>query len=106
MEHSWEVVCVTVDDDAEHDDCRRITEIGYKAPTLRRKQVDQVASMIESELSAWHLETDAGRVPLQAVTDDRLYVRTLDEDSPDDPLLSVIDCNTWEQEDRLDRALG
>ena len=106
MAHSWEVVCVETDPESPHDDCRQITDIGFNAPTLTTKPVDQVSSMIESGLSAWHIQTDDGQLPLRPIHTDQMYVRTMDEDSPQDPLLEFIECTKFEQDERLERALG
>jgi len=34
--HSWEVLCIEIEEDSHFDDCRAISKIGYKAPTLRK----------------------------------------------------------------------
>lgn len=103
MAHSWEVVCITIDEDSPHDDCRTIDEIGYKAPTLTIQGVDNTASKITSDLSGYHMMHDGSKLPLEAAKDDTLlYVRTRDEDSPDDPLLGLPRKSQYEERERYE----
>lgn len=102
--HSWEIVCVDVDTDREYADCRAITRLGYLAPTLREKPSDVVGAQIHQGHREFHVEVDGERVPLQADRDPEVnfYVRTLDDDAPDDPLLELPSCQTYALEDRLE----
>lgn len=101
--HSWEIVCVELDDDSDFDDCRAISALGYLAPTLRKKSADVVAARIHQDHSNFHIEVDGERVPLRADRhpDVDFYTRTLEEDRPDDPLLDVKQCQTYEMEEHI-----
>ena len=98
--HSWHVVCIKTTE-PEFDDCRQITEIGYLAPTLRLKPVDVASSMIRSGLSKFHMEHDGGKRPLLSAKHDRMYVRTLEEDAPEDPLLALPDVEEYKTQSRF-----
>lgn len=92
--HSWEVACIEVDEDRDVEDCRAITEVGYYAPSLTMKSADVVGAQLHQGHAAYHVVIDGERVPLQAGKDPdaHFYVRTLEEDSPDDPLLELRTC--------------
>ena len=100
--HSWEVACIEVDDERDVEDCRGIREVGYYAPSLSRKSADVVGAQIHQGHAAYHVVVEGERVPLQAGTDPdgTFYVRTLDEDSPEDPLLELRTCRDIEREER------
>lgn len=100
--YSWEVVCLDADEESDYDDCRAVTIIGKEvANNLREKQVDMVASQIANDNSAYHIVVDGRKIPLQAAkADSRMYVRTLDEDSPDDPLLDLPAVEEWKYDDK------
>lgn len=102
--HSWEVVCVSCDEESDGpEDCRRISEIGYLvAENLRTKDAATAHVFIENDNSHWHVETENGDTPLEPVEDgDQRYVRVLDEDSEDDPLLSLPDCGQYERDSKM-----
>lgn len=101
--HSWEIVCVDVDTEREYADCRAITELGYLAPTLRKKSADVVGAQIHQGHRSFHVEVDGETVPLRADRDPdvNFYVRTLDDDEPGDPLLELTSCNKYELENKL-----
>lgn len=104
--HSWEVVAIGMREDAESDpaDCRAIREIGYLAPTLRVKDVDTAGKMIVQGHSQWHVTVDGEALALVAVEEESdHYCRTLDEDSPDDPLLALPTISAWEKGERMER---
>ena len=100
--HSWKVACVEVDDERDVEDCRAISEVGYYAPSLSRKSADVVGAQIHQGHAAFHVVLDGERVPLQAGTDPdvNFYVRTLEEDSPEDPLLELRTCRGLERAER------
>ena len=100
--HSWEVACIEVEDERDVEDCRAIREVGYYAPSLSRKSADVVGAQIHQGHAAYHVVVEGERVPLQAGTDPdgTFYVRTLDEDSPEDPLLELRTCRDLEREER------
>lgn len=102
--HSWEIVCVETDDDSDFEDCRAITQLGYLAPTLRKKSTDVVGAQIHQDHRAFHVVVDGERVPLEAARDEAVnfYVRTREEDDPEDPLLRVPQCSTYELEEHLE----
>ena len=101
--HSWEIVCIEVDEDSDYDDCRAITTLGYRAPSLRKKDSDVVGARIHQGHSDFHVVVDGERVPLQADREEdvHFYARTLDEDSPDDPLLDLKSCTQYEMDEHL-----
>ncbi len=102
--HSWEIVCITVDTDSEFTDCRAIEELGYLAPTLKRKSADVVGAQIHQGHREFHVDADGERLQLQADHDPAVnfYVRTRDEDSNDDPLLALRSCTEYELDDKLE----
>jgi hypothetical protein len=102
--HSWEVVCIAVDGESDYNDCRAITKIGHNAPTLKKQDTNHVAAKIHQGHSDYHIKPNGTHVPLQAVRDDELhlYVRTLDEDTADDPLLDLPTCNDYELSSQLE----
>lgn len=100
--YSWRVVCVGTDEESEYDDCRGVHTIGKEvANNLREKQVDMVASQIANDNASYHIVVDGREIPLQAAkADSRMYVRTLDEDRSDDPLLDLPRVEDWKYEDK------
>lgn len=96
-EYGWEVVCLEVDDDAEFDDCRAIKKIGYDvANSVKKESVDMTASKIRAELSDYYVESSGRQIPLQTSSaDGKHYVRVLDEDASDDPLLQLPSCTEY-----------
>lgn len=101
--HSWIVRCVGVDEDSAHDDCRAITRVGrVVAENLDEQSADVVSIQIDSDTTAYHIEVDGERVPLRSASDGPLqYVRTLAEDSPDDPLLDLPSIEQYERDERF-----
>jgi hypothetical protein len=102
--HSWEVVCIEVDDDSSFSDCRAISQIGYKAPSLKKKDSNNVSGRIRQGHSDYHILVDGRRVPLESAKDPdvHLYVRTMDEDTTDDPLLQLESCSSLELSKRFE----
>lgn len=102
--HSWEIVCVDVDADSDHTDCRAVTELGYLAPTLRTKRADVVGAQIQQGHRAFHVEVDGQRHSLVAERHPELhfYVRTLAENDESDPLLTLPSTSEYEMDDRLE----
>ena len=92
-----EVTCVTADD-ADYEDCRSITKLGYVDPmTGRQKQStpEQLYDEIESGRAQYYLTLPGGgKAQLVAVDgDEQRYVRAArDEDTPQDPLLRKPSC--------------
>ncbi len=101
--HSWEVVCVDRDPDREFDDCRAIEEVGFLAPSLREESANTVAARIHQDHSNFHITVDGEQVQLEAQRDPDVffYPRTLEEDSPDDPLLALPPCNRYERDQKF-----
>lgn len=101
--HSWEIVCIDVDSDSEYDDCRAITELGYLAPTLNKKSSDEIGAQIHQGHRAFHITIDGTRHQLKSdrQQDVNFYVRTLDKNSVDDPLLSIEACSSYQLEDKM-----
>lgn len=102
--YSWEILAIGLDEDSEYEDCRRVDKVGYRvAGSLKESQVDEVASKINSGLSAYHTNVAGSRWEVEAVTDGpTMYVRTLPEDSPDDPLLELPSISEWKAKRRFD----
>lgn len=102
--YSWKVLCVGVDEDSAFDDCRAIHTIGKDvANNLREKKVDMVASQILSENAAYHIVVDGQEIPLKAGhSETGMYVRTLDEDSSDDPLLDLPTIQEFELNEKFE----
>jgi hypothetical protein len=102
--HSWEVICIELDEDNEYDDCRAITTLGYLAPTLRKKSADVVGARIHQGHSNFHIEVDGERIPLRADrrSEVSFYARCLEEDSPDDPLLDIKRCAQYELDEHIE----
>lgn len=90
----WEVVCVEFDDESDREDCRAIEAVGHPvANTVRTRGVDTVHAMIDAGLSRFYVTVDGERRYLRpAARDGRLYVRTLEADAPDDPILDLPAC--------------
>lgn len=99
--HSWEVVCIEWEEEPDFDDCRGLDKIGYMAASLQTKRVDSVGSMIDSGISNYHLDLDGVRIPLKAATDNGYYVRTEDQDTPDDPLLNLPTFQEYKMEEKF-----
>lgn len=102
--HSWEILAIELDEDSEHDDCRALHKVGYHvAGSLKESRVDEVASKIDTGISAYHANLADRRRELEAVTDGpMMYVRTLPEDSPTDPLLDLPTIAEWKRERQFD----
>lgn len=102
--YSWEVVCITRDEDSEYDDCRCIDELGYVVAANRRFIDARTASLrIESGNKQFHVEVDGETAPLEAAGEYPLhYVRTRETDTPDDPLFSLPSRQELEHEEYLE----
>lgn len=106
--YSWEVVCITRDEESEYNDCRSIDELGYVVAANRRFIDAETASLrIRSGNKRFHVEIDGETVPLEAAGEYPLhYVRARDADSPEDPLLSLPSREELEREDYLESIGG
>lgn len=92
---SYRVACVSMDYDAEHDDCRCIEEIGFQTESGRivTRTPAQVHTMIVDEDHTVVVEYKDEQSRLEAVTKDGVdYVRSADEDTPDDTLMKKPSC--------------
>ena len=92
--HSWEVTCVELGEESKHDDCRAIVKIGFKvASQIRKRNVDQACSMIESDLTRYHVVVNGEEIALvSAVSGEKRYVRTGGSDTSEDPLMKLGNC--------------
>lgn len=101
--YSWEIVCIEVDEESKFDDCRAITELGYRAPSLKKVSANAIGAKIHQDHSMYHITVDGERVPLQAAKDPdvHFYTRTLDEDSTNDPLIEMVSCTRYEMDEHL-----
>lgn len=91
----YEVICVTVDEDSEYDDCRCIDWIGFPAEgggTATRTSA-QVHDMIEEDGDTVVVEHQGTETTVIAVTrGSTKYVRTEPTDTEDDNLLKQPIC--------------
>ena len=102
--HSWEIVCIEIDEDSEFNDCKAVSELGYHAPVFKTKSSDVVAAQIHQGHRSFHIELDGVRHPVTVGRhpDVNFYARTLDEDDPSDPLLTLDSIAKY----RMDNKLG
>jgi len=86
--------------DSPYNDCRQIDEIGFVvANNLETKTADTAACMVIQGQSAYHVVVDGERFDLHPAGESpNRYLRTLDEDSPDDPLLRIPSIQEYERE--------
>lgn len=89
--HSWEVVCVDVDSDTDITDCQSITNIGYLvANSVKELDPNTAALMIEKNQKKLHISQEDREIPVKKAGEGMdAYVRTLDRDSSEDPLLKL-----------------
>lgn len=104
--HSWEVVCVELDPDREYNDCRSIETIGFLAPSLKKSSTNTAGGQINQGHKQFHIKIDGERLPLQSAKDPDIhqYVRALDEDSADDPLLELPRCGKYELKNHIENV--
>lgn len=103
--HSWEVVCVDQESEGEVGSCRAITTIGYLvANSVRKLDPHTAALRIDSGNLAFHIYHNDDRLTLQKAGEGTsAYVRTMDTDSPNDPLLSLPSINEFEAEQKREQ---
>lgn len=92
-----EVVCVTRDEDAEHDDYRRVEFVGYldEDGQLARASPDEVEKGVDTETDYYVLH-HGDRVYLEAVEEDgETYVRAAPASTPSDALETLPDCDDY-----------
>jgi hypothetical protein len=104
--YSWEAVCIELDSDRGYDDCRAIETIGFLAPSLKKSSTNTAGAQIKQGHKQFHIKIDGQKVSLQNAKDPELhqYVRTLDEDSPDDPLLDLPRCQKYELDNHIENV--
>ena len=92
--HSWEVTCVELGENGEYSDCRDIEKIGFKvASQIQKRNIDQVHSMIESNLTRYHVVVNGENIALEsAISGEKRYVRTGGSDASEDPLMKLKNC--------------
>lgn len=102
--YSWEVVCIGVDEESEFDDCRSITRLGYKSPSLTTKSSDEIGAQMHQGHRNMHITVDGSHHELQAGRHfkEYFYARALDHDSPDDPLLSLDSVSEYKMENMIE----
>ena len=71
-----------------------IEKIGFKvASQIRKRNVDQACSMIESDLTRYHVVVNGEEIALvSAVSGEKRYVRTGGSDTSEDPLMKLGNC--------------
>jgi hypothetical protein len=91
----YKVACVSMDYDAEHDDCRSIEEIGFnsKGGAITTRTPAEVYDMIVEDGHTIVLTYKGDRWQLQPVErGGRRYVRAAETDTSDDTLLKKPSC--------------
>lgn len=103
--HSWEVLCIGIDDDSEYEDTRQINEIGIKvAENLQVHSVGKIAIQLNSNNTAYHMKQGDEKIPLQGSVDGaKQYIHTLPEFRDDDPLLTLPTITEYQKADRFTR---
>lgn len=114
------VVCIQPENGSNYDDCRQIAKVGYELRDgVYERDSEYIHRRIEDG-EEFYIEDDSEKTYLQAVSEEgeenegekedeeeegseqddedeeeedvRKYVRTADEDTADDPLLSLDSC--------------
>jgi hypothetical protein len=92
---SYEVACVSMDYDADVDDCRCIEEIGFttRSGSITTRTPAEVHEMIAEDGKVIVVSYRGERFQLAAVErDGERYVRTADSDTGEDTLLKQPSC--------------
>lgn len=92
---SYEVACVSMDYDADVDDCRCIEEIGFttRSGSITTRTPAEVHEMIAEDEKTIVVSYRGERFQLAAVErDGERYVRTADSDTGEDTLLKQPSC--------------
>lgn len=91
----YEVNCVTIDYGSRFDDCRAIETVGFEAVGggITQKTPAEVHDLIATEGDTVHVVYHGERSDLRPVDDESgRYVRSVPEDTADDPLLKQPSC--------------
>jgi hypothetical protein len=104
--YSWEVVCVELGSNRDYDDCRAIETIGFLGPSLKKTSTNTAGAQIKQGHKQFHIEVDGEKIPLQNGKDPEIhqYVKTLDEDSSEDPLLDLQRCGKYELDNHIENV--
>jgi hypothetical protein len=92
---SYEVACVSMDYDADVDDCRCIEEIGFATQSgmITTRTPAEVHEMIAEDDRVLVVSYKGDRFQLEAVErDGQRYVRTAETDTGEDTLLKQPSC--------------
>jgi hypothetical protein len=92
---SYEVACVSMDYDADVDDCRCIEEIGFTTPSgsITTRTPAEVHEMIVEDEKVVVVSYRGERFQLEGVErDGQRYVRTAETDTGEDRLLKQPSC--------------
>jgi hypothetical protein len=92
---SYEVACVSMDYDAEHDDCRCIEEIGFQTQSGRitTRTPAEVHDMIAGDDKTIVVAYKGEKTALEAARQDGIkYVRSAETDTSDDTLMKKPSC--------------
>lgn len=102
---SWEVVAADRTTEEPVEDCREIDVLGYRvAGSVREKDVATAAIMIENGRTNMHILVNGEEVSLRPAGEGaNRYVRTIDSDSPDDPLLSLPSIAEYKQQKEAEK---
>ncbi len=100
----FEVVAIRLQEGVtEPADCSAIHELGYLAPNLNVKTTDTIGKMIQRR-NYWYVTTNGEQRSLRtAHSGETHYCRTLDQDSPDDPLLALPTIDEWQRSQSMEQ---
>lgn len=100
----FEVVAIRLQEGiTEPADCSAIHELGYLAPNLNVETADTIGKMIQRR-NYWYVTDQGDQRPLVAAqSEETHYCRTLDHDSPDDPLLDLPSIDEWQRDQAMEQ---
>lgn len=100
----FEVVAIRLQEGVtDPTDCSTIRELGYLAPNLNVETADTIGKMIQRR-NYWYVTANGEQHSLVAAkADETHYCRTLDHDSPDDPLLSLPSIDEWQRDQTMEQ---
>ena len=93
MGATYTVVCVDIDESSNHDDCRCIENVGFRAENggVAKRTPEQAYEMIDDPGDTAHIEGTDTELE-QATRGSTKYVRTQSNDTKNDNLLQQDSC--------------
>lgn len=91
----YQVICVSIDQGSQYDDCRCIEQIGFPAESggTATRTPEQVYDMIENQGDSAFIEHGGSETDLEGATHGSTkYVRTEQNDTEEDNLLEQQSC--------------